>query len=181
MQQFRDEAIALADGRLRAPREDDLADITAACNDDATRAWLPLPIPYGTDDARDFVRRHSPSQLTTGAGIERALESQGRLCGMVGLGLTSWSIGSTEAGYWLAPWARGRGLMTAALMAMTDFAFSHGLSRVEVRIATGNHASIGVALRSGFRLEGTLRRAGMTHQGPVDLLVLSRLVTDPPL
>lgn len=179
--QFRDETITLSDGRLRAPSDADLGDIVTACNDDAVRAWLPIPVPYSLDDARDFARRHAPSQLASGDGIERAIESRGRLCGMVGLNNTSWSIGVTEAGYWLAPWARGRGLMTTALMAMTDFAFSHGIARVEVRVATGNFASAGVALRSGFRVEGTLRRSGLTHQGPVDQLILSRLVTDPPL
>lgn len=180
MPQFPDEVIQLDRGRLRPVRESDLADITAACNDDAIRAWLPLPIPYTTDDARDFAFTFSPQQLASGAGIERAVESEGRLCGMIGLNSTSWKVGSTEAGYWLAPWGRGRGLMTTALLAMTGFAFAQGLHRVEVRVATGNLASLGVALRAGFRIEGTLRQAARTHDGPVDILVLSRLDTDPP-
>ena len=71
--------------------------------------------------------------------------------------------------------------MTTALMAMTDYAFRQGLQRVEVHVATGNLASLGVALRAGYRIEGTLRRKGRTHGGLVDLLALSRLNDDPPL
>lgn len=179
MRQFSDDVIQLDRGRLRPLRESDLADLTAACNDDAIRAWLPLPVPYTKDDARAFAFDFAPRQLSSGAGIERALESEGRFCGMIGLKTTSWAVGSTEAGYWLAPWARGRGLMTTALVAMTDLAFAHGLHRVEVRVATGNLASLGVALRASCRIEGTLRQAGRTHDGAVDLIVLSRLDTDP--
>lgn len=181
MPTFADETIHLDRGRLRPLAERDLGDITAACNDDDLRAWLPLPIPYTDDDARAFVYDYAPSQLTSGAGIERALESEGRLCGVIGLNTTNWSVGVTEAGYWLAPWGRGKGLMTTALMAMTDYAFAQGLQRVEAHVATGNLASLGVALRAGYRIEGTKRRAGRTHGGLVDLLLLSRLHDDPPL
>ena len=181
MRRFSDDIIQLDRGRLRPLAERDLADITAACNDDAIRAWLPIPVPYSEDDARAFAFDHAPNQLATGAGIERAIESEGRLCGVIGLNTTDWSVGVTEAGYWLAPWGRGKGLMTTALMATTDYAFRQGMQRVEVHVATGNLASLGVALRAGYRIEGTLRRRGRTHGGLVDLLVLSRLNDDPPL
>ena len=179
MRQFSDDTLTFDRGRLRPLRDIDLNDVKAACNDDAIRAWLPLPIPYTDDDARDFVLEHAPKQLASGAGLERAIESEGRLCGLIGLQNTSWAVGSTEAGYWVAPWGRRRGLASTALRTMTEFAFAQGLQRVEVRVATKNFASLNVALRAGFQIEGTLRRAGLTHDGPVDLLVLSRLASDP--
>ena len=46
-------------------------------------------------------------------------------------------------------------------------------------IAPGNHASLAVARRALFAEEGRLRRAGVTHDGPIDLIVLSRLSDDP--
>lgn len=179
MKRFSDEVIQLGQGRLRPIGDSDLADIMAACNDEAIRAWLPIPIPYTLEDARFFATEHAPSQLESGDGIERAIEHGGRLCGVIGLKGTSWGVGSTEAGYWLAPWGRGRGLMTTALMATTEWAFGQGMQRVEVRVASHNIDSLSVALRSGFRLEGTLRRSVRTHGGLVDALVLSRLDTDP--
>ena len=179
MPQFPDDVIAASGVRLRPLREDDLADITAACNDEAIRAWLPIPIPYGVDDARHFALTHAPAHLASGNGIERAVEAGGRLCGVIGLKDTDWSVGSTEAGYWLAPWGRGRGLMTTALTVLTDWAFGNGMQRVEVRVARENLASLSVALRAGFRIEGTLRSAIRTHGGLHDALVLGRLVSDP--
>jgi len=178
MRQFPDDEIGFGGGRLRPLREDDLTDITAACNDEAIRAWLPIPIPYTTDDARDFALGYAPAQLASGDGIERALESGGRLCGVIGLKGADWSVGSAEAGYWLAPWGRGRGLMTTALAVLTDWAFDRGMQRMEVRVAVGNLASLSVALRAGFRIEGTLRSSIRTHGGLRDAIVLSRLASD---
>ena len=181
MRQFSDDVIQLDCGRLRPIREADLGDLTAACNDEALREWLPIPIPYTLDDAREFAVDYATRQLASGKGIERAIESGGRLSGVIGLKNTDWAVGSTEAGYWLAPWGRGKGLMTTALMAMTDWSFRQGLQRVEVHVATRNLPSLTVALRSGFQIEGTLRQAARTHGGLVDVLSLSRLASDPPL
>lgn len=178
MRQFSDTPVRFDRGLLRPLAERDLGDVKAACNDEAIRSWLPLPVPYTEDDARFFALEHAPRHLASGAGIEWAIESEGRLCGVVGLKDTDWSVGSTEVGYWLAPWGRGRGLMTTAVRTVTDRAFADGMQRVELRVATGNLASLSVALRADFRFEGTLRRAGRTHGGLVDLLILSRLADD---
>lgn len=70
--------------------------------------------------------------------------------------------------------------MTEALSAVTDCVLGQGFIRVEVRAAVGNVGSQRVAEKAGFRREGVLRRAGHTHAGPVDLVVLSRLADDPP-
>ena len=61
-----------------------------------------------------------------------------------------------------------------------------GFARVEVRTVVGNVGNVGnvgsqrVAEKAGFRREGALRRAGYTHGGPVDLVVLSRIAEDAP-
>ena len=89
-------------------------------------------------------------------------------------------MAKTEAGYWLGPWARGRGIAARALDAITDWALdSQGIERVEVLVATGNAASLATARKAKFIEEGTLRRAGYTHDGKVDLVILSRLAHDP--
>lgn len=46
-------------------------------------------------------------------------------------------------------------------------------------VATGNAASLATARKAKFIEEGTLRRAGYTHDGKVDLVILSRLAHDP--
>ncbi len=76
--------------------------------------------------------------------------------------------------------------MTAALGMLTGWALTPlpagglGLGRVEVRAAVGNRPSQRVAEKAGFTRDGLLRRAGRTHDGPVDVVVYSRTVDDPP-
>ena len=50
---------------------------------------------------------------------------------------------------------------------------------VPVTILVGNAASLATAREAKFIEEGTLRRAGYTHDGKVDLVILSRLAHDP--
>jgi RimJ/RimL family protein N-acetyltransferase len=68
--------------------------------------------------------------------------------------------------YRTAPWARGRGVATAATMAMTDYAFdSLGLERLSLGHAIANPASCRIATKCGFSYEGTRRAAYRDPQG----------------
>jgi RimJ/RimL family protein N-acetyltransferase len=53
-----------------------------------------------------------------------------------------------------------------------------GLHRVELRIATGNAASLRVAEKAGFVREGIARSAGYVHTGRVDLAIFSLVQAD---
>jgi RimJ/RimL family protein N-acetyltransferase len=65
---------------------------------------------------------------------------------------------SGEIGYWLAPWARGRGAMVRAVQLLAGWSCEEfGLRRVELVIAVDNMASLAVAERAGFTREGVLR------------------------
>ena len=65
-------------------------------------------------------------------------------------------------GYWLAPWARRRGVMTLALRAVVEWATRvHGVDRLFLTTHPENVASQRVAERGGFT------RVGLTeHQPP---------------
>ncbi|ROR55091.1 RimJ/RimL family protein N-acetyltransferase [Luteococcus japonicus] len=159
---------------LDAPR------IAEACNDPQTQRWLPLPTPYSHDDALFYVNQMAHHSLDSGDGIERAIRLDGDFVGVIGLKETSRAAAKTEAGYWLAPWGRGQGVMTRALRLLTDWALdTQGIGRVEAHVAPENGASLGVARRAGFIEEGLMRRAGFTHAGPTDLVLFSRLADDP--
>ena len=71
---------------------------------------------------------------------------------------------STEVGYWVAPWARGAGLATAALVAVRDELAQVGYQRIDWEALAGNEASVRVALKAGFMIEGHKRR-GMSQRG----------------
>jgi RimJ/RimL family protein N-acetyltransferase len=68
-----------------------------------------------------------------------------------------------EAGYWVAPEWRGRGVATRALEAISGWALTAadegglGLLRVELKHSVSNPASCRVAQKAGFVYEATLR------------------------
>ncbi len=86
--------------------------------------------------------------------------------------------GQAELGYVVAPGARGRGVASAALRLLTEWALDRGLERLELRIDSENEASIRVAERCGYVREGTLRSAYFKQGLRADVVVYSRLRTD---
>lgn len=177
---FEDAVLRDADLQLDALTDHDAPSIAEACSDPQIQSWLPLPNPYSHEDALFYINQMACSSWEGGGGIERAIRLDGRFVGVIGLKGTSWEAAKTEAGYWLAPWTRGRGVMTRALCLLTDWALdTQGIGRVEVHVAPGNDASLQVARRAGFVQEGLMRRAGFTHAGPTDLVLFSRVADDP--
>ena len=177
--QFADEVLDGDGFRLSPLGLGDVEDVTSACRDEITQRWLPLPAPYTTDVARSFIEEIAPRMHTSGAGLVRRIEVAGRLCGVIDLKKTNWRVRETEIGYWVAPWARGRGLAGKASRLLADWALSdQGMARVVVHCATGNRASQKAAVSAGFVHEGVARSAGITHAGRVDLAVFSKVSSD---
>jgi RimJ/RimL family protein N-acetyltransferase len=139
---------------LRMPRPDDVDDIVAQCRDPEFQRWTRVPVPYNESDAQDFVKRVADGWRANVAMF--AIAHQGRFSGSVDLRFDG--IGGAEVGFGLAPWARGKGLMTRALRLVLAWAFAlPGVEVVYWRAQVGNSASRRVAGRCGFRMEGTVR------------------------
>jgi RimJ/RimL family protein N-acetyltransferase len=86
-----------------------------------------------------------------------------------------------EIGYWVAPWARGRGVASVATGALAGWAFAHGFARLELLTRMENIPSQRVALRAGFRYEGVRRGSAIGRDGVRDeLSAWARLADDPP-
>lgn len=76
----------------------------------------------------------------------------------------NYTVPAFEIGYWCRQPYQGQGYVTEAVIAITDFAFTHlNAKRVFIRCDNDNHASANVARRAGFELEGTLRHDGRKH------------------
>ncbi|MDP4098293.1 GNAT family N-acetyltransferase [Paenibacillus sp. P96] len=82
----------------------------------------------------------------------------GGVLGACGLHRIDWSARRFEIGYWIRTSRSGEGLVTEAVLGMTDFAIRHlQANRLEIRCDDRNIRSAAVAKRAGFTLEGVLR------------------------
>ena len=159
--------VTLTDGRLllRLPEAGDIPAITEACQDELTARFVPVPVPYTEEHARTFVEQRPERWQADDGEMTWAITDAagGRLLGMVGLHARDASM--REIGFWAAPWARGRGVMTDAARLVLRFGFDvlH-LERVEWCALVGNEGSRRVAEKLGFQHEGTARK-GLLHRG----------------
>ncbi|WP_430640992.1 GNAT family N-acetyltransferase [Couchioplanes caeruleus] len=165
--------------RLRRYRAADAGAVRAACNDPLTQRFLPaLPRPYTEADAQRWVTEGAAAAFPSGGNFAIADPGTDALIGSVGLLYVQENVGSI--GYWIAPQARGRGVATAAARALTEYAFTAGYARIELRTELENAASQRVALGAGYTREGVGRAAGARPGGRDDLIVWARVAGDPP-
>ena len=149
---------------LRPWRLEDVPAVAAACQDAEIERWLAfVPQPYTEEDARFYI------QDCLEAGKERTPFAitdavTGKVIGSIDMRISRMLIG--HVGYWLAPEARGRGLTTAALAALSRWGFDElGLGRVELVTDPDNIASQRVAEKAGFTREGVLRSILINRDG----------------
>ena len=145
---------------LRRFAERDLAVVQRACDDAESARWLPLPAPYTLDDARAWALGVVPLEWAQGtvASVAVVDATTDEPLGAVGLTLGRDQVG--EVGYWVAPWARGRGVAARGTRLHTAWGVQAlGLARVELLTDVRNTASQRVAQKAGFVREGVARAA----------------------
>jgi RimJ/RimL family protein N-acetyltransferase len=164
---------------LRPYRPDDVEPVFRACSDEEIRRWLGnLPSPYTQADAVEFVTRTTVAARAEGTGLLTAIEADGEFVGSAGLHLTPGHLGPA-VGYWVAPWARGRGYAAEAARALADWALRHSAVRVHLLADVGNTASQATARRAGFVQEGVVRSCLEYRDGTRgDAALFSRLADD---
>jgi len=184
------EPFVLANERvhLAMPTAADVDRITELCQGAEIAAWTTVPSPYSRADAVSYIEEIVPEAWRTGRGhtwaVRRPDAPDGPVLGMVGITLDPAPTRepSAEIGYWLAPEARGEGLMSHAAGLVVDWAFDPeglGLSRILWTAYTGNWASRRVAWRLGFRVEGAVRGFGVQRGARRDSWIGTLLVGDP--
>jgi RimJ/RimL family protein N-acetyltransferase len=149
----------LSDGRvvLRPWVYRDVADAHAGMQDPEVPRFTTIP----RGNPRTAVHLYLDHQsLARAAGTELALAvtetGEDRFLGSISLVRLDWDARETEIGYWLAPWGRGRGVMTAAVRLLAAWTFATlPLDLLHLRIDVDNAPSMAVAERCGFVRTGT--------------------------
>lgn len=155
---------------LRPFEPADAEAVLTACQDPEIPRWTSVPSPYTREHAEDFVGRICPEGWRDDLVYNFAVVNRdgGRLVGAMGLVRLEHLHSAqrqAELGYWTVKEHRGRGLTAEAAEAVVRWALGDlGVERLEWHAEAGNHGSRAVALKVGFRMEGTLR-ARIAHRG----------------
>ncbi|MDI1460523.1 GNAT family protein [Catellatospora sp. KI3] len=154
------EKITLRPAELR-----DADSVLLTCTDPESLRWTTIPLGYDRAMAEGFTTDYAPGWWQRREGACWVVAgADGSYVGQLDL-----RIGKdpevADVGFVTAPYARGRGYMSAALRAAAEYGLRElGLARVEWKAHVGNDGSRRVAEKAGFRLEG-VQRGGCAHRG----------------
>lgn len=167
--------IPFAGGAMRPWHPNDSAGLVLMA--DNRKVWRNLrdhfPNPYTTRDAKTWIR----GTLLRFPCAHFAIAVDGAPAGGIGLVLREdVHKGTAEIGYWLGEPCWGRGIMTAALGAFSEYAFdTFKLRRLYAYVLDWNPASMRVLENCGYLLEGRMRRSAVKDGEVADELLYAKL------
>ena len=132
-----------------------------------------FPHPYTDTDADVWLLLLQ----RTSAPTHWAIAVEGEAAGGIGFECGEGVYGrSAHFGYWLAPPYWGRGIMTAAVRATSEFIFKRfDIERLEATVFEWNPASMRVLEKCGFVREGLRRRSVFKDGQLIDSVLYARL------
>jgi RimJ/RimL family protein N-acetyltransferase len=159
---------------IRPWRLDDAESLAKHANN--RKVWLALrdlfPHPYTIQDAHEFLQRAISEEPTT----KFCIEVGGVAAGGIGIRLGQDVHRHTASlGYWLGEEFWGRGIMTDAVAAFTDFCFENfPLRRIYAEVFANNPASARVLEKTGFIFEGRLKNNVVKDGELLDSLLFAK-------
>jgi RimJ/RimL family protein N-acetyltransferase len=164
-----------ADGRI-----DDRPAVVASCLDPEILRWRRRPEPTLAAATSYVARRTAGWECGEHLSWAVCEPTTGEMRGEVELAAVDLTQGVADLACWALPAARGRSMTTTAVAAVLRFGFGGlGLHRVSYAWAEGNEGSARVAVRCGFRLEGSQRQAWLVDGRRTDVILAGRRATDP--
>lgn len=119
--------------------------------------WAHFPSTLDTEFQQNRIAAAREAYLT-GADFVFHLWSGDEIVGGAGLHPRALNARALEVGYWVRSSYSGRGLATAVVKACAVFNFEHLKNqRLQCLVNEANQASLRVAQKCGFRLEGKLK------------------------
>jgi len=137
--------------------------------------WLPWCHPgHSLDDARSWISKQVEARVC-GTAFEFVIISlSGDFLGGCGLNHINETDRRANLGYWVRTSAAGQGVATAAVRALSTWAFTNTqLERLEIVAAAGNLRSQRVAEKAGAAREGVARSRLRLHEKFHDAVVYS--------
>jgi ribosomal-protein-alanine N-acetyltransferase len=159
---------------VRPWRMDDAESIAKHANN--RKVWLAVrdrfPHPYSIQDAHEFLQR----TISEEPEMKFCIEVEGAAVGGIGVHPGEDVHRHTATmGYWLGEQFWGRGIMSEAITAVTDFCFKHfPLRRISAEVFANNPASARVLEKSGFTFEGRLKNHVLKEGELLDTLLYAR-------
>lgn len=140
-------------------------------------------VSYASLEATEAQMNWFEGIFAQGTGVWWAIcrpSNASQLLGAVGMNDLCARHRRAELGYWLLPSYWGQGVAQECTTALLRHAFeTMHLHRVGAEVDVGNARSIRLLGRLGFQLEGTRRGYESKDGRPMDLLLFSRLESDP--
>lgn len=155
---------------LRPWRLSDTTAVMDAFQDPAIQRWH-VRRADSVDEAEQWVEQWR-SGWATESNLHWAIADRDTdaLVGRIALKDVDMRDGSADIAYWIVAGARGRGLCTASVIALCEWAFRHaGFHRVQLEHSAGNLASCRVAGKAGFHEEGIRRNSALHADGWHDM------------
>ncbi|WP_329529774.1 GNAT family N-acetyltransferase (plasmid) [Streptomyces sp. NBC_01450] len=154
---------------LRPWRGADTPAFLAAYQDEEIRRWHTRR-PASEVQVREWFEAYRQDWEHEKGGHWAVTRDGGDVLGRIALRGMDFDDGTAGVAYWTLPAARGSGVATLALAALTTWAVDEvGFHRLELDHSTRNQASCRVATRAGYRLEGTKRSAAVHDDGRHDM------------
>jgi putative acetyltransferase len=166
---------------IRRARPDDAAAIAAVMGDPAVYPGL-MQMPFATEEAH---RTRLQDSLAPGKiDLLLVAELNGKVVASSGMHPAGTAVRRRHVmsiGISVVPEAQGKGVGTALMQAMCDYADRWmGALRIELTVYVDNAAAIALYRKFGFETEGRHRGYAMRDGRYVDAFAMARLHPDPP-
>ncbi|MET7752115.1 GNAT family N-acetyltransferase [Micromonospora sp. NPDC005367] len=169
---------APADLLLRPWEPTDVPVFLAAYRDPEIQRWHTRR-PASEEQVREWFDRYRRDWAQESGAHWAVTRGGGEVLGRIAMRGIDLDDGVAECAYWVLPAARGAGVASGALTALSVWALGDaGFHRLELDHSTRNLGSCRVAVRSGFRLEGTKRSDAVHSDGRHDMHLHARIRGD---
>jgi RimJ/RimL family protein N-acetyltransferase len=176
---------ALSDGNIliRPFRTEDLSPMYEAVRESIMELspWLPWCHPdYRIEDTSAFIMSRADAWRNESEyGFAVCDVKTGKFLGGVGISQVNQIYKCANLGYWVKSSCAGRGVASSAARLAARYGLEElGLQRIEILVATGNHASQRAALKTGAVREGVLRKRLLINGQSQDAIVYSLVAED---